>query len=180
MNSPTRNRKKGLLIYQIVVFAFLGVLMLCSKLIMEVLPNIHLLGLFIVCFTVVYRTKALFPIYIYVFLQGVISGFAPWWVPYLYVWTVLWAVTMLLPKNMSRKACAVVYPIVCALHGLLFGVLYAPGQALVFGLNFEQTIAWMIKGLSFDLLHCAGDLFAGLLILPLVDLLRKLDKTIKK
>ena len=180
MNSRTQNRKKGLPVYEIVVFAFLGVLMLASKLIMEVLPNIHLLGLFIVCFTVVYRTKALFPTYIYVFLQGVVSGFAPWWIPYLYVWTVLWAVTMLLPKKMSRKTCRFVFPLVCALHGLLFGVLYAPGQALVYGWGFDLTMAWILKGLWFDLLHCAGDLFAGFLILPLVDLLRKIDKTFKK
>ena len=33
---------------------------------------------------------------------------------------------MLLPKNMPRKAAAVVYPLVCALHGLAFGTLYAP------------------------------------------------------
>ena len=43
------------------VFAMLGALMYASKMIMEVVPNVHLLGMFVVAFTVVYRKKALYP-----------------------------------------------------------------------------------------------------------------------
>ena len=50
-----------------VIFGMLGAVMYASKLIMEVLPNIHLIGVFIVAITVVYRKKALYPIYIFVF-----------------------------------------------------------------------------------------------------------------
>ena len=39
----------------------LGAVMYASKVIMEIAPNIHLLGTFIVAFTVVYRRKALYP-----------------------------------------------------------------------------------------------------------------------
>ena len=88
-----------------------GVLMFSSKLLMEALPNIHLLGMFTVLLTVVYRSRALYPIYTYVLLNGAYAGFSPWWLPYLYIWTVLWGVVMLLPKNMPRKAAAVVYPL---------------------------------------------------------------------
>ena len=56
--------------------------MYASKMLMEVLPNVHLLGTFVVAFTVVYRKKALYPIYIYVILNGIFSGFATWWVPW--------------------------------------------------------------------------------------------------
>ena len=150
-----------------------GTLMFCSKILMEALPNIHLVGMFIVLFTVVFRGKALIPIYIYVVLVGVYGGFSPWWVPNLYVWTVLWGVTMLLPRNMPKKVAAVVYPIVCALHGLLYGVLYAPAQALLFGLTFKGTLAWIVAGLPFDAMHGVGNLLSGVLILPLSELLKK-------
>lgn len=150
-----------------------GTLMFCSKILMEALPNIHLVGMFIVLFTVVFRGKALIPIYIYVVLVGVYGGFSPWWVPNLYVWTVLWGVTMLLPRNMPKKVAAVVYPIVCALHGLLYGVLYAPAQALLFGLTFKGTLAWIVAGLPFDAMHGLGNLLSGVLILPLSELLKK-------
>ena len=94
----------------------LAALMFCSKIIMEVLPNIHLLGMLTVVYTVVFRRKALIPIYIYVIINGVYAGFAPWWVPYTYIWAVLWAAVMLLPKKMPRKVAFIVYPIVCSLH----------------------------------------------------------------
>ena len=150
-----------------------GTLMFCSKILMEALPNIHLVGMFIVLFTVVFRAKALIPIYIYVVLVGVYGGFSPWWVPNLYIWTVLWGVTMLLPRNMSRGVAAVVYPIICGLHGLLYGVLYAPAQALLFGLTFKGALAWIVAGLPFDALHGVGNLLSGVLILPLAELLKK-------
>ena len=51
---------------EITVFAMLGAVMYASKLLMELVPNVHLLGTFIIAFTVVYRKKALYPIYIYV------------------------------------------------------------------------------------------------------------------
>lgn len=157
-----------------VLFAMLGTVMFCSKIIMEFLPNIHLLGMFTMVYTVVFGKKALIPIYVYIMLNGVYAGFATWWLPYLYIWTVLWAVTMLLPKNMPRKIACFVYPAVCCLHGLAFGTLYAPAQALLYGMNFEQMIAWIVVGLPWDVVHGVGNLFAGMLVLPLSNLLKEL------
>ena len=154
-------------IREMVIFAMLGTLMFCSKIILEVLPNIHLLGMLTMVYTIVYRRKALIPIYIYVFMNGLFAGFNMWWVPYLYIWTVLWGAVMLLPKKMPKKIACVVYPALCALHGILFGILYAPAQAVMFGFTLEQTLAWIASGLPFDILHCGGNLAAGLLILPL-------------
>ncbi len=154
----------------------LGTVMFCSKIIMEFLPNIHLLGMFTMTYTVVYRKKALIPIYIYVLLNGVYAGFNMWWLPYLYIWTILWAVTMALPRKMSKRTKCIVYPIVCCLHGLCFGTLYAPAQALMMGLNFKSTIAWIVAGLPWDAVHGVGNLVAGTLIYPLSPLLNKLSK----
>lgn len=161
---------------EMAVFAMLGTVMFCSKIIMEALPNIHLLGMLTMTYTVAFRKKALIPIYIYIMLNGLYAGFSLWWMPYLYIWTILWAVTMLLPRNMPKKAKCVVYPLVCALHGILFGILYSPAQALMFGLNFEQMVAWIISGLPWDIIHGVGNFFAGLLIFPLSELLKRLMK----
>lgn len=152
----------------------MATLMFCSKILMEALPNIHLLGMLTMTYTIVLRKKALIPIYVYVLLNGLYGGFSMWWVPYLYIWTILWAVTMILPKNMPKKAACVVYPAVCGLHGFLFGILYAPAQAVMFGLDLEQTIAWITAGLPFDALHGVGNLIAGLLIFPVSEFLKKL------
>ena len=166
----------SLQIREMVIFAMLGAVMFCSKIIMEVLPNIHLLGMFTMTYTIVFRKKALIPIYIYVMLNGLYAGFNMWWVPYLYLWTILWAITMLLPKRMPKKLKCIVYPLVCCLHGFAYGTLYSPAQAIMFGMNFETTVAWIISGLPWDFVHGIGNLFAGMLVLPLSGLLMKLAK----
>ena len=157
------------------IFAMLGSVMYASKLIMEILPNVHLLGVFTIAYSVVYRKKALYPIYIYVLLNGIFSGFATWWIPYLYIWTILWGVTMLLPKNMPKNISPIVYMIVCALHGFLFGTLYAPAQAILYGLNFQGMIAWIIAGLPWDFVHGVSNFFCGILIVPIIIVLRRLE-----
>lgn len=167
-----------LTVREMAVFSMLGAVMYASKMIMELLPNIHLLGTFIVAFTIVYRRKALYPIYIFVMLNGMFSGFATWWVPYLYVWTVLWAAVMLLPKKMDKRIEPFIYMIVCALHGFLYGVIYAPSQALLFGLSFEGMIAWILAGLPFDMIHGISNFFCGMLIMPIVSVLRLAERSI--
>lgn len=171
--------KTGRILFQIALFASFGTLMFLSDLAMEALPNIHLIAMFTVTFTVVYRVKALFPLYVYVFLNGIYGGFATWWVPYLYVWTVLWAVAMLLPKKMHPAVATPVYAAVCGLHGLAFGVLYAPAQVLLFfGGDWGKMIPWIIAGLPFDVTHCVGNIFAGVLVFPLVKVLMRLHRSL--
>ena len=154
----------------------LAAIMFVSKIVMEALPNIHLLGMLTVTYTLVFRVKALIPIYLYVLLNGLYAGFNVWWIPYLYIWTVLWGVTMLLPQKMPRAVSAVVYPLLCALHGLLFGALYAPAWAIVAKMDFSAMLAWIAAGIPFDLVHAAGNFCVGLLILPLSMTLRRLVK----
>lgn len=170
----TARRLSSITAWETAVFPMLGAIMFCSKIIMEFLPNIHLLGMLIMTYTIVFRKKALIPIYIYVFLDGLYGGFGTWWLPYLYIWTILWAVTMLLPRNMPKKVAATVYPVVCCLHGLAFGTLYAPAYALIMRMSFQATVAWIVAGFPWDAMHGAGNFVAGLLILPMSALLQKL------
>lgn len=158
------------------IFAMLGALMFCSKIIMEAFPNIHLLGMLTMVLTLTFRWRALIPIYVYVMLNGIFAGFDVWWFPYLYIWTILWAVTMLLPKKMPRWLCFAVYPIVCSLHGFAFGILYAPAQALFFGLSFRETMIWIAGGALFDTIHGISNFCVGFLIVPFSELLKKLVK----
>ena len=162
---------------ELAIFAMLGAIMYISKIIMEWIPNVHLLGTLTMAYTLVYRRKALYPIYVYVFLNGALGGFNAWWIPYLYIWTILWGVTMLLPKQMPKRVSSIIYMLVCALHGFGFGILYAPAQALMFGLSFKATLTWVASGFPFDVIHGIGNFFCGMLIIPLVTLLRMLERS---
>ena len=151
--------------------------MYAQKLVLAALPNIHLTAVLITALTIIYRKKALYPIYVYVLLEGLFGGFSAWWIPYLYVWTILWAVVMILPRDLkNRKYGAVAYMAVCGLHGLLFGTLFAPAQALLFGMSFKAMLAWIAAGLSFDVIHGVSNFILGSLVIPLAGLFEKLEK----
>lgn len=165
-----------LTIREMAVFGILGAVMYVSKMIMELVPNVHLLGVFTIAFTVVYRKKALYPIYIYVILNGIFCGFAAWWIPYLYVWAVLWGAVMLLPKKIPKKIQPVVYMAVCAAHGFLFGIMYAPVQVILYGLSLKRMTAWIIAGLPFDCVHGVSNFLCGILIVPIISALRLAER----
>ncbi len=171
-----RLRRRHDRLRQMILFAIFGVIMFISKMLMEALPNIHLLGMFIIAFTLVYRVKALIPIYIYVLLDGLIHGFSAWWIPYLYIWAILWAATMLMPRKAPLWLKSVLCPALCCLHGICFGMLYAPVQAIMFGMDTREMLTWIAAGFSFDLIHAIGNLAVGLLALPLAQLLEKLER----
>ena len=175
MSSSTQRGKKRITTLDLCVFAMLGAIMYVSKVLMEFLPNVHLLGALTIAYTLTYRSKALIPIYVYVFLNGLFTGFSTWWMPYLYIWTVLWGMTMLLPKKLPEKALFFILPCLCAFHGIIFGILYAPAQAIMFGLDFNGMIAWIIAGLGFDIVHMIGNFAVGFLILPINKLLKRIS-----
>ncbi len=158
---------------EIVLFPILGTIMFVSKLVMEFLPNVHLLAMLIIAYTVVFRKKAIIPVLIFVFLTGFYNGFGVWWFPYLYLWPILWIAALLLPENMPTKVAVPVYMITAALHGFLYGTMYAPFQAIAFGLNFKGMISWIVAGLPWDLVHGVSNFAIAGLTLPVVKVLRR-------
>ena len=165
-----------LTIREICIFGLLGGVMYASKAIMAMIPNVHLVGVFIIAITAVYRRKALYPLYVFVLLSGLFDGFGVWWLSYLYIWLPLWGATMVLPEKMNPKILAILYMCVCALHGFLYGVLYAPFQAMIFGLNLEGLISWMIAGIPFDIIHGTSNFFCGLMIMPIIHILKRIER----
>ena len=154
----------------------LGAVMFMSRLLMQMIPNIHLLGLFVAATTLTFRANALIPIYLFVAIEGLFAGLAFWWIPYLYVWIPLWGAFMLLGRlNIPKKVQTPVYMVTSGLHGLSFGLLYAPLQALMFGLSFRGMIVWIIAGIPFDVIHAIGNIAAGTLIVTLSSLLKRLS-----
>ena len=157
---------------ELVLFSLLGAIMFASKIISEALPNIHPLAMLIIAYTVVFRKKALIPIFLFIIITGAVYGFGTWWFPYLYLWPLLWGAAMLIPKRIPDSIAVPVYMIIAGLHGLLYGTLYAPFQALAFGLDFKGMIAWIIAGIPFDLIHGISNFIVASFTLPVIKALR--------
>ncbi len=165
----------------IAVLSLMGALMFAGDVLMEPFPNIHLVGVLIVVATAVYRKWALLSICAYVLMQGLLSGFDLWWIPYIYVWDFLWLFVMLIPQRLPQKTKNILYIAVCALHGYLFGILYAPSQVLLFfDGDFSRMIPWLILGIPADITHGTSNLILGtLFIYPAIKILKSTDKYAK-
>lgn len=180
-SSPQRAKgASGLDLQHLIIFAMLGTIQFLSKQVLEFLPNVELISTLTMVYTLVYRQRALIPICLFVFLEGVWAGFGLWWYPYLYLWPVLWGLTMLLPRQLPLWARVPVYAGTCAFFGLAYGSLYAPYQAAVFlGWDLKKTLAWIVAGLPWDVTHALGNLALGTLIVPLTELLRQLESRLE-
>lgn len=154
----------------------IGAVMYATTFAMKSLPNIHLLALFIVSTTRVYRSRALIPIYIYVILEGVYEGFSLLsWPPNLYMWLFMWGAVMLLPRELPPKAEPFIYCAVGGLHGLVYGTLWAPYNSLVMGFDMHKTLMWIAAGIPFDIAHCVGNTVSCILAVPLIRTMRRLE-----
>lgn len=163
-------------IKELAVFGVLGAMIFASKIVMDFLPNIHIIGALLISITAVYRIKGIYPLSVFVFLTGLLNGFPFWWIPYLYIWFPLVFLTLLIPENTTSKIAIPLYILINAFHGFTYGILYAPSQALLFGLDFEGTISWIIAGLPFDLIHGISNAICGILIFPMILALKTAKK----
>jgi len=136
----------------------LGGLTFGAKFVMSSLPNIEPVSLLIMLFAVTFGAKALFPMGLYIVLEILIYGIQLWNINYLYVWPILLAVSLLMRKTESPLLWAVM----SAVFGLLFGLLCAPVYLFAGGLTF--AINWWLSGIPFDLLHCVGNFVITLLL----------------
>lgn len=163
------------------IFAMLGSIQFAAKQFLELLPNVELVSTLTMVYTLVYRKWALIPVFLFIGMEGILWGFGTWWIPYLYLWPVLWGITMLLPKELPPKWGVPVYAGVCGLFGLAYGTLYAPFQCYAFlhG-DWNRTLTWIAVGFPWDVIHALGNLALGTLIVPLNMLLRSLDTHIQQ
>lgn len=146
-----------------------------AKLIMAGLPNIEPVSLMVMLFAAVFGKKAVFPIYVYVFMEFAIYGLQLWSINYLYIWLVL-ALAAWLCRGLTHP---VAWALLSGLYGLLFGALCAPVDVFVGGFHYAVT-KW-VNGIPFDLLHCAGNFVIALtLFVPLRKLLSHLYAQMQK
>lgn len=153
----------------IVLIGMMATILLVLQVALRFFPNIELITLLIMIYTLVYRWKALIIIYIFVLLEGFIYGFGLWWFNYLYVWSILFFIVTLLRNYQSTYLWAAV----SGGFGLLFGALCSIPYFITGGL--PSGFAYWISGIPFDLIHgLANFTLAIVLFRPIYLLTKKL------
>ena len=65
------------------------------------IPNVELVSLLVILFTLYFGKKILFVIPAFILLEGCIYGFGLWWIMYLYTWPLLVLITWIFRKQKS-------------------------------------------------------------------------------
>ena len=145
-------------------------LALCTALVfglqvaLAAIPNGETVTLFLILFTLYFRWRTLYIIYAFAILEGLTYGFSVWWIVYLYIWTMLWALVMLLGR---RRRPAWFWAVVAACYGLAFGALCSPPDFLIGGAAL--AFAKWVSGIPFDLAHCVFNFVIVLTLFPPLD-----------
>lgn len=153
---------------QVALYGTMAALLLAVQVGLMFLPNIELVSVLLIVYTMVIGKKVFYPLYVFVLLEGLIYGFGIWWVNYLYVWAVLVLAVLLLKKQGN----ALFWAIVAAIFGLMFGALTSIPYFIAGGLG--TGCAYFLNGIPFDLLHMAGNFVTTFVLYkPLMHLMKR-------
>lgn len=143
---------------QVAADGLLAAVLFALQISMSHLPNIELVSLMVILYTLVLRKRVLNILITFTILEGIFHGFGVWWVSYLYIWPVLAGLTALM-KRLGAPDWG--YGILSCLFGFSFGFLcslpyLAGGPGAMF--------AWWIAGIPFDIVHGISNLIIGLVL----------------
>ena len=151
----------------------LGAILLVSQIALAPLPNIEVVSVLVVLFTLVLGRYVGYTLSVFILLEGLVYGFGLWWFSYLYIWTILAILTFFFRKMESRLGWA----LLCGFYGLLFGTLTSFPTFILSG--FAVGVVYILSGIPFDLIHAAANFLLAFLLLPVLrKLLEKLTQAL--
>ncbi len=154
--------------------ALLSAILYVSKVALEFLPNIELVSLLVILYTLVFGKEALLIVTVFNFFELIQWGFGTWWFSYLYIWPLLCLVTLTLKKLIKEEF--IVWSIVSGIFGLLFGSFFA---IVYIPVDPAYALSYWISGLPWDIWHAVWNFVLMLVIgKPLYLLLNRMKNTV--
>lgn len=143
---------------ELVVMGVLTAIVFVGQVAFGFLPNIEVVTLLFIIYTLVFGKKVFFMIYAFALLEGFFYGFGMWWINYMYVWSLQALVTMLFRKQHS----AIFWSILSGFYGITFGALCAIPYFFVGGPS--AAFAYWVSGIAYDIPHCIGNVVLCLIL----------------
>lgn len=149
--------------------ALLGLLLYVGKEFLAFIPNVEVVSLFILVYTLVFPKETVFAILVFILLEGIQWGFGLWWWSYIYVWYILYFVVLFLKTRIKEDALG--WSIILGIYGMLFGGLFALAYIPV---SLNYALSYWMAGIFFDLIHAVSNfLICYFLFKPLLRVLYK-------
>lgn len=134
--------------------------MFLGQYIFQFIPNIEVVSLFIIIFSLIYRYKILYSITLFIMLMGIFYGFGLWILGYLIIWPLLCVMTIILSKYLKKNYF--ILSLFSATFAFLFGAFYAIPYIFVGGASL--AFVYWISGIVFDIIHMIGNFFIMLFV----------------
>lgn len=153
----------------VLLIGMMSAILITVQVMLSFIPNVELVSVLLIAYTLTFGYKTLFIIYIFAALEGFIYGFSIWTINYLYIWTILFFIANLFKRHRSP----LIWAAISGFFGLGFGALSALTTLVLSGPT--AAVAYWIAGIPFDLVHGVSNFIVALvLIRPLHYLLERL------
>ncbi|MBR1757743.1 MAG: hypothetical protein IJ744_03315 [Lachnospiraceae bacterium] len=154
------------------LYGLLIAIMEVSKHALDFLPNVELISLLVILYTLHLGKRTLFLTLGFTLLEIFYWGPHTWVIMYLYVWPFLVFLTLQMKKHRDEKYDFLQFAVLSGLFGLFFGAMCSLVYLVIGGPR--TALSWWVAGIPYDLIH-AGANFVICLIL-----FRPLDKLMGK
>ncbi len=131
-----------------------------GKMLLNAIPNVEIVTFLIVLFTLHFGKKTLVAVYAFLAVECFLFPMHLWIIMYAYIWPLLVLIVLLLKKWGSH----LLWCIVAALYGLLFGGLCS--IVYIFTSGIETAFLWWIAGIPFDVVHGVANFAIMFLLFP--------------
>ncbi len=153
-------------IKDLAVIGMLSALLVAVQYSLSFLPNIELVSLLIIIYTLLLHKKTLYVISLFILLEGFLYGFGLWTINYLYIWFILYG----LATVFRREQSALQWAVISGGYGFSFGALCAipyffmglPEGTIRTGL--QTAFAYWISGIPFDITHGIANFIIALVL----------------
>ena len=139
---------KRMSIYKLTRIALLSAILYVSKVALEFLPNVELVSLLVILYTLVFGKETFLTVTVFNLFELIQWGFGTWWFSYLYVWPLLCLITLILKKLIKEEI--LVWAILSGCFGLIFGSLFV---IVYIPINLSYALTYWISGLPWDVWH---------------------------
>lgn len=159
-------------IKEIAAIGMMAAMLEAVKIALQSVPNVELVTLFIILFTLYLGPKALIAVWAFVGMECTVWGIGLWTIMYIYIWPVLVVLTLLLKKQQSQWP----FVILSTLYGLSFGAMCAIPYLFIGG--WHMAFTWWVAGIPYDILHgISNGIVCAVLFTPLQKALKQIKRS---
>ncbi len=142
-----------------------------AKLALSFLPNVELVTLLVILYTLTFGRKIAYVIAAFLLLEGCLYGFGLWWIMYAYIWPLVAGFAWIFRGRQSVWF----WSIFSGACGLFFGALCSVPYLFIGGT--KAMFAWWVAGIPYDLIHCVSNtVLCFVLFTPLKAVLSNLEE----